>query len=75
MLLFRSLLEESRESDEIINWDLILKDGFKVESYLSFIYVLMKLFDVDCHDKTNKDLSFQAGRTYLCLLGKMKLIY
>lgn len=66
----RSLLNESHASDEIVNWDLIIKDGFKVNCYLSFIYVLMKLFDVDSHDKINKDLSFNAGRTYICLLGK-----
>lgn len=67
--VIRSLLEESRASDEIVNWDLIVKDGFKVDCYLSFIYILMKLFDVDCQDKNNKDLSFNAGRTYMCLLG------
>lgn len=67
--VIRSLLNESRASDEIVNWDLIIKDGFKVECYLSFIYALMKLFDVDSRDKNNKDLSFNAGRTYICLLG------
>lgn len=66
----RSLLEESRASDEIVNWDLIIKDGFKVDCYLSFIYALMRLFDVDNEDKINKDLSFNAGRTYMCLLGE-----
>lgn len=67
----RSLLEESRSSDEIINWDIIVKDGFKVECYLSFVYALMKLFDVDNRNKINKELSFNAGRTYICLLGML----
>lgn len=67
--IIRSLLDESQNSDEIINWDIIVKDGFKVECYLSFVYTLMKLFDVDSRNKINKDLSFNAGRTYICLLG------
>ena len=45
--LIRSLIEESRASDEIINWDLIVKDGFKVECYLTFVSLLIRLF-VQC---------------------------
>ena len=70
----RSLLDESRTNDEIINWDIIVKEGFKVECYLSFVYALMKLFEVDSRNKINKDLSFNAGRTYICLLGKVMSI-
>lgn len=65
----RSMLMESRSSNEIVNWDLILKEKFNVERYLTFVYALMRLFDVDHNDRINKDLSFNAGRTYICLLG------
>lgn len=68
--LIRSLLDESRSSDEIVNWDLIMKEEkFNVNCYNTFIYTLMRLFDVDQSDKINKELSFNAGRTYICLLG------
>lgn len=68
--LIRSLLDESRNSDEIVNWDVIMKEEkFNVNCYISFIYTLMRLFDVDQTDKVNKELSFNAGRTYMCLLG------
>lgn len=67
--IIRSLLDESRTNDEIINWDIIVKEGFKVECYLTFVFALMKLFEVDNSNKINKDLSFNAGRTYICLLG------
>ncbi|CAG9806774.1 unnamed protein product [Chironomus riparius] len=68
--LIRSLLDESRNSDEIVNWDLIVKEEkFNVNCYITFIYTLMRLFDIDQKDKINKELSFNAGRTYICLLG------
>jgi condensin-2 complex subunit D3 len=65
----RYLLDNSVSSDEVLNWDLLIKDGFDVERYITFIYTLMKLFDVNQSDKINKELSFNAGRTYVCLLG------
>lgn len=68
--LIRSLLEESKNSDEVVNWNLILNSGkFDVGCYLTFVYYLMKLFEIDQNDKINKDLSFNAGRTYICLLS------
>lgn len=68
--LIRSLLDELRSCDEIVNWDLIVKEEkFSVDCYITFIYTLMRLFDVDQNDKVNKELSFNAGRTYICLLG------
>jgi hypothetical protein len=66
----RSLLDESRNGDEIVNWNLIVNsEKFNVGCYLSFVYYLIRLFDVDQSDKVNKDLSFNAGRTYICLLS------
>lgn len=68
--LIRSLLDESRNSDEIVNWDLIVKEEkFNVNCYITFIYTLMRLFDIDQKDKISRELSFNAGRTYICLLG------
>lgn len=67
--MIRSLLDESRTSDEIVNWNLIVNEKFNVECYQTFIYTLMKLLDVDQGEKMNKELSFNAGRTYMCLLG------
>ncbi|KAG5671536.1 hypothetical protein PVAND_001729 [Polypedilum vanderplanki] len=67
--LIRSLLEE-KNSDEIVNWNLIVNSGkFDVSCYLTFVYYLIKLFEIDQNDKINKDLSFNAGRTYICLLS------
>lgn len=65
----RSLMSDTRRSEEVTNWDLLVKDGFKVQCYQSFIYTLMRLIDLDPSDKINRDLSFNAGRTYISLLG------
>lgn len=65
----RSLMSNARTTDEVTNWDLLVKDGFKVQCYQSFVYALMRLIDLDPSDKINRDLSFNAGRTYICLLG------
>lgn len=65
----RSLMEDVSKNAEVTNWDLLVKDGFKVQCYLSFIYTLMKMIELNNDDKINRDLAFNAGRTYLCLLG------
>jgi hypothetical protein len=64
----RSLLE-SRSADEIVNWDIIVNEKFNVNCYLTFIYTLMKLFDISQTDRVNRDLAFNAARTYICLLS------
>lgn len=66
----RSCMDEVNiRSEEITNWDLLVKDGFKVQCYLSFIYTLVKMFDLNPEDKINIEVAFNAGRTYMCLLA------
>lgn len=65
----RSIMEETSKKSGETNWDLMVKDGFKVECYHSFIYTLVKLIELNPSDKINRDLSYNAGRTYVCLLG------
>lgn len=38
----RSLVADCNRNSEVTNWDLIVKEGFKVECYQSFIYTLMR---------------------------------
>lgn len=64
----RSVMKINQTSSEITNWDLLVKNGFKVDHYQSFIYSLMKLIDVNADDRINRDLAYNAGRTYVCLL-------
>jgi hypothetical protein len=66
----RSLMNEVKNNVEVVtNWDtLVTKSGFKVQSYLCFCYTTMKLIEI-CQDKTSRDLAFNVGRTYFCLLG------
>lgn len=65
----RSLMEDVRKNAEVTNWDLIVKDGFKVQCYHSFIYTLIRMIELNSDDRINRDLAFNAGRTYFCLLG------
>lgn len=65
----RSSMEDVRIDFQITNWDIIVSEGFKVDCYLTLIYTLMRLHEMDSKDKHNRDLSFNAGRTYICLLG------
>lgn len=65
----RSLLEDVTKDVEITNWNLLVNDGFKVQCYHSFVYTLIRLLEISTDDKINRDLAFNAGRTYLCLLG------
>lgn len=58
-----------RNNIEVTNWDHLVKDGFKVQCYHTFVYTLMKLIDIDAYDKINRDLAFNVGRTYTTLLG------
>lgn len=65
----RASMEDVSLNFQITNWDMIVSEGFKVDSYLSLIYSLLRLHELDSRDKHNRDLSFNAGRTYICLLG------
>ena len=65
----RSLLEDVGKDDEITNWDVLVKAGFKVQYYHTFVYTLMRLLEINTDDKINRDLAFNAGRTYFSLLG------
>lgn len=65
----RSLMNEVRNNVEVVtNWDTLVKSGFKVQSYQNFCFTLMRLLEVN-QDKTSRDLAFNVGRTYFCLLG------
>lgn len=68
----RSFLEESSSNAEITNWDLLVKAGFKVQCYHTFIYTLMRLLDISCDDKINRDLAFNAGTVQLSLLAQQR---
>lgn len=65
----RAYMAEDRKNIEVTNWDHLVKDGFKVQCYQTFIYTLMRLIDIDAGDKVNRELAFNAGRTYMTLLG------
>lgn len=65
----RSSMEDVSVNIECTNWDLIVSEGFKVDCYLTLIYSLIRLCEFDPRDKHNRDLSFNAGRTYMVLLG------
>lgn len=65
----RASMEDVNTSIEVTNWDTIVAKGFKVDCYLTLIYALIRLCELDARDKHNRDLSFNAGRTYICLLG------
>lgn len=67
----RAYMEAPTSSNniEVTNWDHLVKDGFKVQCYHTFVYTLMRLIDFDAYDKINRDLAFNAGRTYITMLG------
>ncbi|CRL00276.1 CLUMA_CG013549, isoform A [Clunio marinus] len=65
----RSVMKEIRQNVAETNWDLLVTNGFKVQAYHSFVYTLMKLIEVVPDDKINRDLAFNAGRTYFMLLA------
>lgn len=65
----RSLLDDANKDAEITNWDLLVKAGFNVQRYHTFVYTLMKTLEISTDDKINRELAFNAGRTYLCLLS------
>jgi hypothetical protein len=65
----RQMIEDAGNTSEVLNWDLLVKDGFQVQCYQTFIYSLIRLIDITSKDKINRDLAYNSGRTYLCLLG------
>jgi len=68
----RALMQDGNSTHEMfhLNWDLILKeDNFKVESYRIFVYTMLRLIEIDANDKINRELSFEAGRTFISLLS------
>lgn len=62
------MLEGTSNVENVTNWDTLLKSGFKYQNYHTFCYTLMRLTEVS-QDKTSRELAFNVGRTYFCLMA------
>ncbi|CAO1316115.1 unnamed protein product [Diamesa tonsa] len=67
--MINDMMNEKNSLNNSSNWDSISQQGFSVERYLIFIYLMLRLYDVDPNNIINRDLAILAGRTYLTLLA------